>query len=252
MVRVYFPMNNHGDKKLAPIDRIVVDDFSNSLLPFLNPYLTQDQKTKFNQDLVQFQSTQTNSYNFNQTNLNSTNVPFSRKNKLPVIFFSPGMGSVFQDYGNLISKLVSRGYFVVGINFTFVANPGQAAHEIIFPSNDPTKPMIVPYINGTSYNSQTDIKKINKDNENSLTVALLGHSGGANYCVAVTQDQNMVKKYNLKAVGSLDTGYGLFTKADAVDSATGMLLPPIDWRYPAVSANVPFMHLHSSTQNYGA
>ena len=46
MVRVYFPLNNHGDKKLAPIDQIVVDDFSNSLLPFLNPYLTQDQKTK--------------------------------------------------------------------------------------------------------------------------------------------------------------------------------------------------------------
>jgi hypothetical protein len=216
MVRVYFPIKDHADKKPANIDQIVVDDLNLNKLQPINQYLSLALQSKFKKDLAQFQNTPTSNYDFNQINLSEVNLPFSNKNKLPVIFFYPGMGSVFQEYDNLISEIVRHGYIVVGTNFTFINNAGSPAHEIIFPATKNSPQRIVPY----DENSQTIVENINStyneqlghnnlmvsdvlftlnrsnqlsaDSNNTLfssmdlsRVALLGHSGGANAVVMV-------------------------------------------------------------------
>jgi predicted dienelactone hydrolase len=51
----------------------------------------------------------------------SDNLPFTGKEKLPLVFFAPGMGWSSPEYSFIIQELVSEGYIVIAVNSSTVS-----------------------------------------------------------------------------------------------------------------------------------
>jgi hypothetical protein len=271
MARIYFPITNHGSKSFETIYEPSANSFI-SLVKSLNiTNVTND-------DYSQFKTLKTWTYNFNDvSNLNSY-----ISNQFPVLFFSPGNGEVVQDYENYITDLTSQGYIVVGINNPFIGGPVQMPNSgmknintnsrivdrsgeiinkakaadqdltAIMPPND-----ILFAIEKTFQNIQIPKKGSIFSYMDKEKIGLFGHSGGANASVIVSQNSDAVEKYNLKAVSSLDTGYGVFASANCVSIKTGQdFTNPTPPTLPygdvdTVGTSIPFMHFHSAAQGYG-
>jgi hypothetical protein len=275
MVRIYFPITNHGSKLFETI----YNPSSSSLVSEIQSLkITNVTSNDYNQ--IKFLNTWT--YNFNNIDNLSPFILKQNSKKFPVLFFSPGNGEVVQDYENFITELTSQGYIVVGVNNPFVSGPILMPNAGMKKLNTNNRTVIrndeiinkahaenedltssVP-VNDILLALEKTFQKIQIAKEGSLftfmdseNFAVLGHSGGANASVAVSQNEEAVSRFHIKAVASLDSGYGVFASANCINIATGQVFtnpPPPTVFYgnlDTVGTNIPFMHFHSSAQGYG-
>lgn len=275
MARIYFPITNHGSKSFETI----YNPSSSSLIAeikILNIGNVTDN------DYNQFNALKTWTYNFNDINNFNSFILNQNKNKFPVLFFLPGNGEVVQDYENFIVELTSHGYIVVGVNNPFVSGPILMPNagmknlntnnrtvirndEIIQKAHDAGEDLTgtVP-VNDILFALEKTFQNIQLAKDGSLftymdkeNIAVFGHSGGANASVMVSHNEDAVSRFRIKAVASLDSGYGVFASANCINVATGQVFtnpPPPTVFYgnlDTVGTDIPFMHLHSSAQGYG-
>lgn len=275
MTRVYFPIIWNAGKQRAKISESLYLNYRAVIEQQKVPTITE-------KDFTQFSQINTYTYDFNDYDLKQDTLNILDKNsrgellKYPVIFFSPGNGSVFQDYENIINELVSWGYVVVGINNTFVSN------QVVFPSekdspkrvvarsqilNSPDHQDLVMTVpdNDALFAIKNSFRKENLENNfifklfDRNHVSFLGHSGGGNVAIYLANTfKNIEQDNNIKinAVGSLDSaGTGLFTSADLWDFVNKKRLPKQIINLPPqdyIGAPIPFMHFHTSINDYGA
>jgi hypothetical protein len=192
MMRAYYPTNESvslGAPYYAP-QISYTEDFFNMVVRYADPGMVLDFK-----ELEALQS-----YSHENVAVITTG------EKFPIILFSPGDNGSVQSYENIITNLVSHGYFVLAVNSLFLSGynalPNGHVIKTSYATNDAqdlnSREADLSYV----YNQRSNINQQLANIMDENNVGIMGHSAGANTVAQMIAS----KKYPfLKAAVAMDT-----------------------------------------------